>query len=95
MLIVQTQKKSIKVAEAVSGATVLYHEATFVSKDQKRATTTFHSSTKDAAEIGQKAKVKNLLDIFHLVTKPIISIKKKWRDSLPIVLSQKMVCVLI
>jgi ribonuclease Z len=54
-------KKSTKVAQAISGATVLYHEATFIAKDQKRAKATFHSSTKDAAEIGQKAKVKKLV----------------------------------
>ena len=54
-------KKSTKVAQSISGATVLYHEATFIAKDQKRAKATFHSSTKDAAEIGQKAKVKKLV----------------------------------
>ncbi|MEJ6685790.1 MAG: ribonuclease Z [Crocinitomicaceae bacterium] len=54
-------KKNLKVVEFIKEATVLYHEATFLIKDQNRANSTYHSSTKDAALIASKAKVKKLL----------------------------------
>lgn len=50
-------KKSIRIVDYIKEATVLYHEATFLIKHQKRANTTTHSSTKDAAEIASKANV--------------------------------------
>ena len=40
---------------------MLYHEATFLIKDQKRANATTHSSTKDAADIAIAAEVKKLV----------------------------------
>jgi len=54
-------KKSLAISKNISGATVLYHEATFLIKDQKRANLTTHSTTKDAAEIAIDAKVQKLL----------------------------------
>lgn len=54
-------KKSLTITKYVKGATVLYHEATFLIKDQKRATATTHSTTKDAAEIAIAAEVKKLV----------------------------------
>lgn len=40
---------------------VLYHEATFLERDAKRAITTYHSTAKQAAEIAQKANAKLLI----------------------------------
>ena len=54
-------KKSLTISKHVAGATVLYHEATFLIKDQKRANATAHASTKDAADIAIAAKVKKLV----------------------------------
>ncbi len=54
-------KKSLSISKYVKSATVLYHEATFLIKDQKRANATAHSSTKDAAEIASEARVQKLL----------------------------------
>ena len=54
-------KKSLAISKNISGATVLYHEATFLIKDQKRANLTTHSTTKDAAEIAIDAKVQKLV----------------------------------
>ena len=58
-------KKNLKVVEFIKDATVLYHEATFLIKDQNRADNTYHSSTKDAALIASKANVKKLV-VGHL-----------------------------
>ena len=54
-------KKSLTISKYVKSATVLYHEATFLIKDQKRANATTHSSTKDAADIAIAAEVKKLV----------------------------------
>ncbi len=54
-------KKSLSISKYVKCATVLYHEATFLIKDQKRANATMHSSTKDAADIAIAAEVKKLV----------------------------------
>jgi len=54
-------KKSLTISKYVKCATVLYHEATFLIKDQKRANATTHSSTKDAADIAIAAEVKKLV----------------------------------
>ena len=43
---------------------LLYHEATFMEKDAKRASETYHSTAKQAARIALKAKA-NLLIIGH------------------------------
>lgn len=40
---------------------VLYHEATFLEIDSKRAATTYHSTAKQAAEVAQKANAKLLI----------------------------------
>lgn len=52
---------SEKVIPAIEGVDVLYHEATFTEAMADRAKTTFHSTSKQAALIAQKAGVKCLL----------------------------------
>ncbi len=54
-------KKSLSISKYCKCVTVLYHEATFLIKDQKRANATTHSSTKDAADIAIAAEVKKLV----------------------------------
>jgi len=49
------------ICEYISGSTVLYHEATFTSENEERASATFHSTAKQAALIAKKAKVNKLL----------------------------------
>lgn len=50
-----------KIIKLIEGVDLLYHEATFLEKEAKRAKQTYHSTAKQAATIAQKAKVKNLL----------------------------------
>jgi ribonuclease Z len=45
----------------ISGADLLYNEATFLESESSRAKATFHSTAKQAALIAQKASVKKLL----------------------------------
>lgn len=45
----------------IEGVDVLFHEATFAEEEKLRAKETFHSTAKQAAEIAQKAHVKNLI----------------------------------
>lgn len=45
----------------IKGLDLLYHEATFLEQDRKRAKTTFHSCAKDAAKIARLAGVKKLI----------------------------------
>ena len=45
----------------IKGADLLYHEATFLDDMKDRAKSTFHSTAKQAAKIGQLANVKSLL----------------------------------
>jgi ribonuclease Z len=45
----------------ISGVDLLYHEATFLHKELKRAKDNFHSTALQAATIAEKAKVKKLL----------------------------------
>lgn len=45
----------------IEGVDLLYHEATFDQSHEARAKETFHSTTKQAALIAEKAKVKKLL----------------------------------
>ncbi len=52
---------SEKTAEAVSGVSLLYHEATFAEADRKTAEQTFHSTGMQAALIARSAQVKKLL----------------------------------
>lgn len=47
--------------EIISGANLLYHEATFMGGLSREARMTFHSTTLDAAEIAKKAGVNKLL----------------------------------
>ncbi len=54
-------KKNNKISEYITGATALYHEATFLIKDKGRAKSTLHSTTEDAAQIAVLAKVKKLI----------------------------------
>lgn len=45
----------------IEGVDILFHEATFSEHEKNRAKETFHSTAKQAAEIAQKANVKNLI----------------------------------
>jgi ribonuclease Z len=54
-------KKSLLVSKHVKGSSVLYHEATFLLKDQKRANATAHSTTKDAADVAIAAEAQKLV----------------------------------
>ncbi len=45
----------------IKNVNVLYHEATFIDKDEDRAKATFHSTAKQAARIAAKAGVGRLL----------------------------------
>ncbi|NRD22533.1 ribonuclease Z [Winogradskyella litoriviva] len=45
----------------IKDATVLYHESTFLEKDEARCKTTKHSTAKQAATIAQKANVDTLI----------------------------------
>ena len=49
------------VANLINGTDLIYHEATFMSSDEKRAAETFHSTAAQAAEIALKAKAGKLL----------------------------------
>lgn len=62
------------VIDNISGADILYHEATFSQADQKIAETTRHSTSADAAEIAKSAGVKKLLigHISNRYTRPEI-----------------------
>lgn len=50
-----------KIIDQIKDVDVLYHEATFLEKDSKRATTTYHSTAKQAAEVAQKSNAKLLI----------------------------------
>lgn len=52
---------SEKVASAVKGVNLLYHEATFSDSDRERATQTGHSTARDAATVAMKAGVGKLV----------------------------------
>lgn len=52
---------SPNVVEAARGASLLYHEATFMNKDKSRAKDTYHSTASDAARVAQEAGVGSLL----------------------------------
>ncbi|MFZ9981605.1 MAG: ribonuclease Z [Cyclobacteriaceae bacterium] len=49
------------VAGLIFGTDLIYHEATFMTSDEKRAAETFHSTAAQAAEIAVKAGAKKLL----------------------------------
>lgn len=44
----------------VKGADMLYHEATYCSENENRASLYYHSTAKQAATVALKAGVKNL-----------------------------------
>lgn len=50
-----------KITEYIKSVDILYHEATFTHKDADLASETFHSTTKQAAEIAKKAGAGKLL----------------------------------
>ncbi|MFT7612240.1 MAG: ribonuclease Z [Parvicellaceae bacterium] len=52
---------SQSVIEQVNGVDMLYHEATFASALEARAKETFHSTTKQAAEVAKRANVGELV----------------------------------
>jgi ribonuclease Z len=45
----------------IEGVDCLYHEATFMDAEQRRAAETFHSTARQAAEIARQAQVKRLV----------------------------------
>ncbi|MCC7331207.1 MAG: ribonuclease Z [Flavobacteriales bacterium] len=57
-------KYNEQVALQIKDVVVLYHEATFINKDNKRASETFHSTAEQAAKIATIANA-NLLIIGH------------------------------
>jgi ribonuclease Z len=49
------------IADIINEVDLLYHEATFLAKDEKLAKKTLHSTTTQAATLALNAKVKNLI----------------------------------
>ena len=49
------------IVEKISGVDLLYHESTYLDLLKERAANRFHSTSKEAAMIAKKAKVKRLL----------------------------------
>ncbi|MGC3946652.1 MAG: ribonuclease Z [Chryseolinea sp.] len=49
------------IAEQISGVDLLYHEATFVTADEIKASETLHSTARQAAEIAQLSSASTLL----------------------------------
>lgn len=54
-------KYSEKILPIIKNADVLYHEATFLASEEKRAKETMHSTTKQAGEIAKMAGVGELI----------------------------------
>jgi ribonuclease Z len=54
-------KFDVRLIEFIQGATVLYHEATFLMDKKDRAKATYHSTAEEAATIAKLAGVKKLL----------------------------------
>jgi ribonuclease Z len=50
-----------KIIDLIKGASLLYHESTFLSELEDRAFHTFHSTAQQAAHIAKKAQVNQLL----------------------------------
>ncbi len=53
--------KNPQIIPYIENVDLLYHEATFAAADKKRAKETGHSTTKQAAEIAEKAQAKQLI----------------------------------
>jgi len=51
----------LPIIESIENVDLLYHEATFLDQESERATTTFHSTAKQAATIALKANAKRLV----------------------------------
>lgn len=49
------------IIESLKNVDLLYHEATFIEKERKRAKMTFHSTASDAAKIAKEANAKRLI----------------------------------
>ncbi|MCX7606560.1 MAG: ribonuclease Z [Bacteroidia bacterium] len=71
-----------EIVDFVSGVTVLYHEATFLTEHQERARQTFHSTAREAALIAQAAGVRRLY-IGHFST--------RYRNLTPLLLEARSV----
>lgn len=54
-------KYSEKIIPIIKGADVLYHEATFLDAEKKRAKQTMHATTKEAGKIAKMANVGDLI----------------------------------
>lgn len=52
---------SQELSDILNGVDLLYHEATFMEADKQRATETYHSTAKQAAQIAQLCGAKKLL----------------------------------
>jgi ribonuclease Z len=52
---------NLKTADYIEGVDLLYHESTFLEDMTERAKKTFHTTAKQAAQIAEKAGVKQLL----------------------------------
>ncbi|RUT79628.1 ribonuclease Z [Ancylomarina longa] len=50
-----------QIVKIIKGVDILYHEATFLKSDEKRAKKTYHSTAEQAAKIAVQAKVKKLI----------------------------------
>ncbi|PKQ60420.1 ribonuclease Z [Labilibaculum filiforme] len=50
-----------KIVPIIAGVDLLYHEATFLKTEEKRAKKTYHSTAEQAGKIAAEAKVKKLL----------------------------------
>jgi ribonuclease Z len=52
---------NLEIAKQIEGVNLLYHEATFMQEEKKKALETFHSTTADAAHIAIQSNAKALL----------------------------------
>ncbi len=73
-----------KIISLVSGVNILYHESTFLEKDENLAKKTLHSTARDASLIAQKAGVERLL-IGHFSSryKDVTIFEKEAREIFP------------
>lgn len=52
---------NLEIAKQIEGVDLLYHEATFMQDEKKKAMETFHSTTADAAHIAIQSNAKELI----------------------------------